>query len=311
MSRLTELQTFIQIVDAGSITVAAERLDVAKSAVSRRLSELEARLGVQLLKRTTRRMTLTEPGRSFYNRGLRILEDLDEAELSVSQEHCELAGSLRVAVPLSFGLRHLASAVFDFLELHPDIEFDLDLNDRQVDLLSEGFDLAIRIANLEDSSLIARRIATIQHVVCASPSYLASHGTPQTPHDLEHHRCLVYSHNNAPELWHYQTPNGKQETVRVPVTLRASSGDFLEQAAVAGRGIIMEPDFIVHQTIRRGDLIPLLTDLEWPSLNVYAIYPPTRFLPRRVLEFMNFLSDRFSGEAPWSCAPGPEPPKPG
>ncbi len=179
MDRLEEMRTFVGVVEAGSITGAAERLGIAKSAVSRRLADLEERLSVQLFRRTTRRLDLTDTGRSFYERCLRILADVEEAELAVSQEHGDLRGRLRVAVPLSFGLNHLGPAIDAFLRTHPGIEFDLDLNDRQVDLLAEGFDLAVRIADLEDSTLIARRLAPVRHVVCASPAYLAEHGTPR------------------------------------------------------------------------------------------------------------------------------------
>jgi DNA-binding transcriptional LysR family regulator len=181
MDRLEEMRTFVGVVEAGSITGAADRLGIAKSAVSRRLADLEERLSVQLFRRTTRRLDLTDTGRSFYERCLRILADAEEAEFAVSQEHGDLQGRLRVAVPLSFGLNHLGPAIDNFLRTHPGIEFDLDLNDRQVDLLAEGFDLAVRIAELEDSTPIARRLAPMRHVVGASPAYLAEHGTPHSP----------------------------------------------------------------------------------------------------------------------------------
>lgn len=299
MSRLLELETFVRIVDAGSITAAADQLDVAKSAVSRRLRDLEQRLGVQLLKRTTRRQSLTDSGRSFYQRSVRILEDLREAELLVSEEHCELAGPLRIAAPLSFGHRHLAPAVEDFARRHPEIEFDLDLNDRQVSLLEEGFDLAVRIANLEDSSFIARRIAKTEHVVCASPAYLEAEGVPERPEDLLEHRCLVYSNSPSPGSWTYQAADGTTGSIDVPQTLRASSGDFLADLAGRGRGIAMEPDFIVHEAVESGALIPLLTEWSWPKLNVYTLYPPTRFVSRRVRDFIDFLGERFAGQPYW------------
>ena len=169
MDRFEEMRTFVAVVEARGITAAAERLGIAKSAISRRLADLEERLSVQLFRRTTRRMSLTDSGQGFYARCLRLLADLDEAELAVSEDHAMLRGRLRVAVPLSFGLGHLSAAVDAFLRAHPDLIFDLDLNDRQVDLLAEGFDLAVRIADLQDSTLIARRLAPVRHVVCASP----------------------------------------------------------------------------------------------------------------------------------------------
>ena len=296
--RLAELQTFVRIVEAGSITAAAEQLDIAKSAVSRRLSELEQRLGVQLLNRTTRSIAITESGRSLYERSLRILEDIEEAELSVSRRHCELAGRLRIAAPLSFGVRHLAPAVDAFAHHHPAVEFDLDLNDRRVDLLDEGFDLAIRIADLEDSSLIARRIAVTTHVVCASPAYLERHGRPEHPDDLKQHRCLVYGNAPAPGTWRYRIGETWKK-VQVPVALRATSGDFLAELASAGQGIVLEPDFIVYRELEQGRLVPLLRRYTWPSLGIYALYPPTRFLSRRVRDFIDFLSQRFANAQAW------------
>ena len=298
-NRLLELETFVNIVDAGSITAAADHLDIAKSAVSRRLRDLETRLGVQLLKRTTRRQSLTESGRSFYERSVRILDDLAEAEQTVSEEHCQLAGTLRVAAPLSFGMLHLSSAIDDFSKQHPDVDFDLDLNDRQVDILQDGFDLAIRIAKLEDSSLIARRIATTAHVVCASPDYLEAHGKPLQPEDLARHQCLVYGNAPTPGRWDFRTRDGVAVRLDVPIHLKASSGDFLAEMARRGQGVVMEPDFIVYRAIEAGHLVPLLRDVNWPELGIYAVYPPTRFLSRRVLEFIEFLTERFHGTPYW------------
>ncbi len=300
MSRFSELETFVRVVEAGSITGAADRMEIAKSAVSRRLSALEERLGVQLLNRTTRKLSLTDSGRSLYDRSVRLLDDLEEAELNVSQSHCELAGRLRVAVPLSFGLRHLAPAVDEFSRRHPEVEFDLDLNDRQVDLLEEGFDLGIRIARLEDSSFIARRLATTRHIVCASPLYLERFGRPQTTADLLEHRCLVYGNSPSPGTWSYEAPDGEQRRVEVRVGMRASNGDFLEVLARAGHGVIMEPDFIVHGAIERGELEPLLEEYRWLQLGIYALYPSTRFLSRRVRDFVDFLTERFAGVPYWA-----------
>ncbi len=181
MGRFENMAAFIRVVEAGSISGAADGLGVAKSAVSRRLKELEEHLGVELFHRTTRSMNLTDSGHAFYHQSVRILEDVLEAEHATSQAHGTLKGSLKVALPSTFGLMHMGSAINDFLQAHPQIEFDLDFNDREVDLIQEGFDLAIRIAKLPDSSLIARRLAPIQTVICASPSYLERMGTPQTP----------------------------------------------------------------------------------------------------------------------------------
>jgi len=299
MDRFEALDNFVRVVEAGSISGAAERLQIAKSAVSRRLAELEQHLGVQLFRRTTRRMDLTETGRSLYDRAVRLLADLQETELAVSSEHCALSGNLRVAAPLSFGLLHLAGAVNEFLHRHPDIQFDLDFNDRQVDILQESFDVAIRIAELEDSSLIARRIAPVRTVLVASPAYLQQFGTPGTPQELENHRCLLYTNLQEPGLWQYHDAQQQPGQVRVKAALKANNGDFLKRAAVDGQGIALQPLFICYDAIERGELMPLLTDCQWYSVNAWAVYPQTRHLSRRVRAFVDFLVERFAGVPYW------------
>jgi DNA-binding transcriptional LysR family regulator len=299
MDRFEEMHTFVGVVEAGSITGAAERLGIAKSAVSRRLADLEERLSAQLFRRTTRRLNLTDTGQGYYERCLRILADVEEAELAVSQQHGDLQGRLRVAVPLSFGLNHLGPAIDAFLRSHPEIEFDLDLNDRQVDLLAEGFDLAVRIAELADSTLIARRLAPVRHVVCASPAYLAGRGTPRTPGELAGHDCLIYANAPHPGLWAYTDSGGRQGSVQVRARLRANNGDCLRQAAEDGHGIVLEPSFIVYRSIEARKLRPILTEFQWPTIYVHAVYPRTRHLSRRVRAFVDFLAERFAGLPYW------------
>lgn len=299
MDRFENMDTFIRVVEAGSISGAANRLGVAKSAVSRRLKELEEHLGVQLFHRTTRRMNLTETGNAFYQQSVRILEDVLEAELSTSQAHGELQGSLKVALPQTFGNMHMGPAISEFLKQHPNIDFDLDFNDREVDLIQEGFDLAIRIANLPDSSLIARRLATVNTVMCASPSYLKRMGTPKTPDDLPNHKCLVYSLLRDFEHWHLTDPNGKPVKTKVRPYLKASTGEYLRDAAVDGLGIIFVPTFIVYKEIESSKLKPLLTDYQRPQIEAYAVYPQTRHLSQRVRAFVDFLVKRFEGTPYW------------
>jgi DNA-binding transcriptional LysR family regulator len=299
MDRFADMQMFVRVVETGGISAAAERLQVAKSAVSRRLAELEGRLGAQLLHRTTRRLNLTDSGRAYFEQAQRILADLDEAEAAVSQAHTALKGRLRIALPLSFGLLHLAPLIEAFMLLHPDLEFDLDFNDRQIDLMQEGFDLAIRIANLADSSLIARRLAPIRHLLSASPDYLNKHGAPTRPEDLRNHVCLAYSNLADPGLWPYRAPDGATGSVQVPVKLKANNGDFLYQAALAGHGLILHPTFYLRDAIRRGALVPVLTEYAWPEVNAYAVYPPTRHLSSRVRAFVDFLAQRLAGEPEW------------
>ncbi|WP_240142197.1 MULTISPECIES: LysR family transcriptional regulator [Nitrosomonas] len=296
------MNTFAHIVEAGGISAAADRMDVAKSVISRRLKELEAHLGVQLFHRTTRQMKLTDSGRAFYEQSVRILADILEAEHAVSQFHGALKGNLKVAVPLSFGLMHLGPAITAFLHTHPDIKFDLDFNDRQVDLLAEGFDLAIRIASLPDSSLIARYLAPVQAVMCASPAYLEHMGTPQTPEELIGHRCLAYSLISNSDNWNVYDSTGQLIKTRITPYLKASNGEFLRDAAVDGLGIVLLPAFIVYREIEHGALLPILTEYHYSQLAAYAIYPQTRHLSQRVRAFVDFLSKRFEEMPYWdSC----------
>lgn len=299
MDKFEDIQAFIAVVDAGSFTMAADRLGSAKSAVSRRVSALEERLGVQLLHRTTRVLNLTETGRSFYNHGTRILADLAEAEAAVQQEHGELRGTLRIALPLSFGVRHMCGPIATFSKQHPKVRFDLDLNDRRVDLIEDNFDVALRIGRLTDSSLIARRLFDVRAVVCGSPHYLKVHGKPKTPADLADHQCLVYSNLIDPDKWEYEDRDGSRNTVKVNSIMSASSGDFLSNAAAHGMGLVIQPTFIASTAIRSGKLTPVLTDYMWPISPAYAVYPPTRHLSYRVRAFIDFLAEKFAGTPQW------------
>ena len=299
MDKFEDLQAFVAVVESGSFTAAAERLNMAKSAVSRRVSALEQRLGVQLLRRTTRVLNVTDTGHSFYEHSARILSDLVEAEAAVQQEHGELRGTLRVALPLSFGVRHMCKPIAAFGKLHPKIDFDLDLNDRRVDLIEEGVDVALRIGRLQDSSYVAKKLFDVRAVVCAAPHYLKAHDAITSPEDLYKHRCLVYSNLAEPNKWVYRESDGSEHSLVVQPALRASSGDFLANAAAQGMGIVIQPTFIASEAIRRGALVPILTDYDWPTTPAYAIYPPTRHLSYRVRAFIDFLAERFAGVPSW------------
>lgn len=299
MDKFEGMAAFVRIVETGSITGAAQRLGIAKSAVSRRIRDLEAQLGAQLLHRTTRTVTLTDTGRGFYERAVRILADLREAEVAVSQAHAAVRGRLRVALPLSFGLEHLSPAIAELAQAHPDVELDLDFNDRVVDLVHEGFDAAVRIGQLPDSTLIARPLAPIRSLVCGSPAYLAANGTPATPQDLAQHRALVYSSVPEPTVWRYLDPASAEGGVKVSARLRSNNGDFIRDAAIAGQGLAMLPSFIVYRAVADGRLLPLLTDHTWPLVHAYVVYPPTRHLSRRVRVFVDFLVGRFVGVPYW------------
>ncbi len=300
MSRLEELEAFVAVVEAESFTAAADRLSADKSAVSRRVSALESRLTVQLLHRSTRRLSLTDAGRGFYAHAARILADLEEAESGVMRAEGELSGLLRIALPLSFGVQHMHEPIAAFSAQHPRVRFQLDLNDRRVDLIQEGVDLALRIGRLRDANLIARKLFDVRSVLCASPDYLEQHGEPAGFDDLANHRCLVYSNLADPERWVGTDAAGQRVEVRVKGHLQSSSGDFLTEAAVEGMGIINQPEFLVCDSIRGGHLVRLLPDIALPTTPAHAIYPPTRHLSYRVRAFIDFLADRFREPLPWS-----------
>ncbi|MBV1908068.1 MAG: LysR family transcriptional regulator [Kangiellaceae bacterium] len=300
MNPIEEMQTFIRIVEAGSITKASEQMNTVKSAISRRLTELEKRLGVTLLTRTTRSQTLTDPGKRYYQQSIRIIDDLREVESSIKNEHCALAGNIKVAAPFSFGLKHLAPALREFNDLHPDIFLDVDFNDRKVDLIEEGFDLAIRIAKLTDSSLKARKITHINTIYCASPSYLEKYGTPAEPYDLYNGHVRV-RYNLTAEGWQFIDKLGQPMNIKIPTVVSANNGDYLCEEAIAGRGIISSPDFICYKAIKRGQLIPILTDyVKKLPMDAYAVYPQTRHLSVRVRRLIDFLAEYFGEQPYWN-----------
>ena len=298
MNRLENMDTFVRIVEAGGISAAAERIGAAPSVVSRRLKELEQHLGTELFHRTTRRLNLTDAGETWYRHCLRILDDIEQSETAVAHAHEQIRGRLKVALPSSFGHLHMGPAILDFLQQHPEIEFDLDFNDREVDLMQEGFDLAIRLAALPDSSLMARQLAPIRRVMCASPDYLARMGRPRSLQDLAEHRCLVYSLIRDFEDWQPDNARFPLKT-KIHPYIKSTTGEFLRDAAVAGHGIVVLPTFIVYREIEAGKLTPLLSGIEFASINAYAIYPPTRHLSRRVRTFIDFLKARFEGAVYW------------
>jgi DNA-binding transcriptional LysR family regulator len=300
MDKFEDLQAFVAVVEAGSFTAAAERLDANKSVLSRRMSALEERLGVQLLRRTTRTLNLTDTGRSFYERSARILCDLDEAESAVAQQHGELRGQIRVALPLSFGIHHMGEPIAGFNRLHPRIRFDLDLSDRRVDLIQEGIDVGIRIGELRDSSMIARRLFESRTVICASPAYLRDNGVPEHPASLRDHRCLIYSNLDDADRWTWRNENDEIESVRLNCVLAANSGDMLRKVASGGLGVVMLPMFIAYAAIRRGELTPILANYRWPAATAFAIYPPARHLSYRVRAFIDYLVEYFDGTPYWN-----------
>jgi DNA-binding transcriptional LysR family regulator len=298
MDQLEAMQHFVRIVEAGSISKAAEQLGLAKSGVSRRLADLESRLGVRLLSRTTRRSSLTDAGKTYYEGAVKLLSDVAELDALVADSEASLQGSLRLAAPLSFGLGHLTPAIEEFVSAHPGVRIDIDFSDRQIDLVAQGVDLAIRIAELRDSSLKARRICPVRLMLCASPAYLQRHGTPRDAQELARHRILHYDIGGGPVL-RLADGRGGEQSLAVQPALVANNGDFLRDMAIAGHGVVLAPTFIAWQAVAMGDLVPLLQACWPPPLNAYAVYPQTRYLSRRARAFIDFLAERFGDNPYW------------
>lgn len=298
MNRFEEFETFVRVVEAGSLTAAADQMGIAKSAVSRRLKELETRLGVQLMTRTTRQLTLTDSGNALYERALRLLADWKETEGEIRSAETALSGKIRVAAPVSFGVAHLGPAIHAFLEENPDVEFDVDFNDRKVDIIAEGHDLAIRIGTLDDSGLIARKLAPIKVVASASPAFVEQHGMPKSARDLQKFPELRYSYRSD-DSWPYVSPDGKRGKIKMSPALSGTNGEFLRDAAVLGQGVTILPCFIIHNELREGTLVDLAPGYDWGDFTAYAVYPPTRHLSTRVRTFVDFLANRYRGTPYW------------
>jgi DNA-binding transcriptional LysR family regulator len=292
MNKFEELESFVAVVDNQSFSAAADKLGVAKSMLSRRVSDLEKRLGVQLMQRTTRTLSLTDTGRHFYQRTVSLLADLNDAEEMVSDAQCSLSGKIKLAAGVGIGIGQLSKPIANFMLQHPEIEIVIDLNDRQIDLISEGFDLAVRIGQMQDSSLIARKLGSVHFAICASPEYLDKHGEPQHPSQLSNHQLMVYSNMQVGQQWFYQE-NGKRVTLRVKSRLSANNGELLAKVACHGLAITSGPLFYLQGYIDRGELIPILTDYPAPESGMYAVYPPGRIVTRRVKMLSDSLFEYF------------------
>jgi DNA-binding transcriptional LysR family regulator len=301
MDTFSGMAVFAKVVEKEGFSAAAQALGLSKSAVSKQVARLEDRLGARLLNRTTRRLSLTEVGAAFYERAVRILAEAEEAEQAVSHLHAEPRGVLKVSAPMSFGVCHLAPALGDFLTRHGELKVEMNLSDRFVDLVDEGFDMAVRIAKLTDSSLIARRLAPCRRVVCAAPAYWRRKGVPAHPSELRNHDCLHYAYQATHDEWRFRGPDGPI-AVRVAGRLTVNNGDALREAALAGVGVTFAPTFIVGDDVRAGRLVAALGDFINDELSVYAVYPHNRHLSAKVRAFVDFLVSRFGPNPYWDAA---------
>tara|TARA_R110002049_G_scaffold165815_1_gene331699 strand:- start:1232 stop:2113 length:882 start_codon:yes stop_codon:yes gene_type:complete len=293
MDRFLEMQTFVAVVDVGSFVGAADALSLSKAAVSRHVNELESRLGIRLLHRTTRRLSLTAEGDVFLARCRDLLSGLEEAEAEITSRSANAKGLLRVNAPVTFGIRHLAPLWGTFRELHPQVELDIALADREVDLVEEGFDLAIRIGQLNDSSLISRQLTVTRLIMCASPGYLEAHRTPAHPEELTEHAVIGYSYWSAGDEWLLEGPDGPVK-VRTRACIHSNNGDTCRAVALVDQGIILQPDFVVGDDVKAGRLVELMPEYRAGELGVHAVYPSRRHVAPKVRAAIDFLSEHFA-----------------
>lgn len=295
LDRFEDLRTFVALAQTGGFAAAADRLGIVKSAVSRRVREIEERLGVRLVQRTSRNVSLTEAGRNYAERARAILAELEEMDEEVRGANDKPDGTLRISAPVSFSIHCMAPAIVEFQRRHPGVAIELDVSDRFVDIVHDGHDLAVRIAALPDSDLVARRIVTIRHVVCASPGYFEHRGHPLMPEDLTGHHGVEYSLKDSASYWTF-----KDSVVARPgCILRANNGDTLREAATAGAGLIYVPTFIVADAVARGDLQTVLNDYVRDPIAMHAVFPAARHMPARLRLFIDFLVETFGDKPEW------------
>lgn len=292
------MRTYVAAIAAGSFAGAAERLGMSPQLVSKYVGQLERRLGARLLNRTTRRISITEAGQAYYERCQDLLAEFDELEGAIRESAVAARGTLKINAPMSFGITHLARAAAEYQREQPDVAVDLTLDDRVIDVVSEGFDLAVRIGRLAESSLVARKLAPIRLVICGSPSYLSDRGVPETPDALSNHECLCYTYSSNHDHW-YCERDGKQFDVRISGKISANNGDALRLAAIAGAGLIMQPTFMVDHDVREGRLQIVLQDYAIEELAVYAVYAHRQYLSAKVRTFVDFLSGYFGSPPYW------------
>jgi DNA-binding transcriptional LysR family regulator len=300
MDKLASLRAFVKVVELGSFSEAGRQLRLSRSAVSKYVGDLEQSLGVQLLNRTTRHASPNENGQAYFERALSILSDIDAADQAVAQLQSTPRGLLRVNAPMSFGTLQLGTAIADFMERYPELQLQLVLSDDLVDPVQDGFDVTLRIAELESSSLIARKIVPIDRVICASPSYLDRHGIPAHPRELRNHVSLTYGFLLTGNQWKLTGEDG-DHWIQPSWLLCANNAEVLRDAAIKGRGVALLPTFIAGTALHDGRLVSFLSAYKAPPLTLYAIYPPTRHLSVKVRLLIDFLVERFSGDPAWNA----------
>ena len=299
MDRLRALEVFVEVVRKNGFARAADALETSPANITRIIADLEAHLGTRLLNRSSRKMSLTESGEGLYERAKVIVEDMAEIEAIASSAAMQPRGLLRINAPLTFGVLHLAPLWPKFMALYPEVELEVALIDRVVDIVEEGYDLAIRISRSGSTSHAARKLATSHNICCAAPSYIAQHGAPLVPADLAAHNCIGYSYAASADEWRFADAAGQPHPVTVRCTMHANNGDTARAAALAGAGIIWQPTFLIGADLRAGRLVPLLPGFRLPDIDVLAVYPSRRHLSAKVRVMIDFLAAQFQDSPPW------------
>jgi DNA-binding transcriptional LysR family regulator len=292
MDKFLEMKVFASVVDEGSFIGASERLEMSKAAVSRYVSELEGRLSVRMLNRTTRRLSMTPEGEVFYNRCKALLELLEDAESELTAKALEAKGTVKINVPVTFGNMHLAPLWGAFMERHPKVQLEVVLSDRVVDLVDEGFDLALRIARLPSSTLISRKLASTRMVLCATPGYLKAHGNPQSPADLAAHKIVAYTYLATKDEWEFAGPDGPVN-VKTRPAMYSNSGDTCRAVALSHQGVILQPTFLIGDDLKAGTLVELMPQYRSLELGIYAIYPSRKHMLPKARLLIDYLADAF------------------
>ena len=291
MDRLQAMHLFVRVAELSSFSAVAQQMGVARSVVTRQIAALEEHLGIKLMARSTRRLTLTSAGSAYLEKCRVILNLVEAAETGVAEERQTPRGTIRISLPLTYGLKRVAPLLLEFARRYPEVKLDMDYTDRRVNLIEEAIDLSIRITGRLGNNEIARKIGTIQMCVIASPEYLAEHGTPRHPAELAHHECLSYFTVGAQQLWAFEI-DGVSTTFPIRARLHANNGEALTEACAQGMGIALQPDFIASEALQAGRVVTLLQDFVLPELGIYAMLPSNRQVPYRVRALMDFLAER-------------------
>lgn len=295
MDKLTSMRVFCRVVARENFSQAARDLHISPAMVTKHIASLEEQLNIRLLNRTTRTVSTTEAGERYFLIARNMLADLEDAESSLAELGSRPTGTLKLSAPIDFGVLCLAPAIARYLNLYPDVRIDISYQDKRISLVEEGFDLAIRIGNLTDSTLVAQRIMPQRMLCCASPSYLKAHGTPTNPAELRGHSCLTYTYSSSNNEWHFKKDN-QTSAVRVSGRLNSNNGRATVAAAIEGVGIIFKPEFMVKDALESGKLIQILPDYEIPSSTVYAVYPHRQYLPAKMSSFIDFMKEYFADQ---------------